>query len=133
MGTHNRITKEKYQNIKTKAKRPEQDAELAKEFEVSISTIRNIRRTKNYEAYLERVLRFHGNPKSKKTVAFKRPKIATYRPNKEAWNRMELLDNGPINTRAWALLEILPAIICIIILIVAIAAIICIAMECGNG
>lgn len=61
MGVHNRITEEKFNRIKPYAKESALDREVAKTFGVGRTTVRNIRLSKDYEAYCKRVFRFHQN------------------------------------------------------------------------
>lgn len=82
MGIHNRITKEKFSQIKKEVSTPSEDVAVAKKFEVGGCTVRNIRLSKDYQEYCERVFRFHGFPKGK-------AKIELYKPSKE---RLEQLD-----------------------------------------
>ena len=63
MGTHNRITKTRYNQIKKNLKTPADDANAMREFGICATSCRNIRLTKNYDEYCERVFRYHGHPK----------------------------------------------------------------------
>lgn len=74
MGVHNRITQQKYTNIKKAIKQDDagkyayiedQDRDIGKRFGVSKTTIRNIRNTDNYQTYCEKIFRFHGHPRTK--------------------------------------------------------------------
>lgn len=75
MGLHNRITKKKYDKMKTYSNRclaigttptSAVDARVSEKFGVSASTARNIRLTGDYQRYCERVFRYHGNPGRRK-------------------------------------------------------------------
>lgn len=66
MGVYNRITEEKYNQLKQVLKSPADDAEVKKKYQVGRTTCQNVRNTKNYQEYCERVFRFHGHPKAKK-------------------------------------------------------------------
>lgn len=72
MGVHNRITKQKYNSMKKYLKKPSDDPTVAEKFGVGLTTCRNVRRTKDYNAYLERVFRFHGNPRGHKCSGSKK-------------------------------------------------------------
>lgn len=63
MGTHNRITEERYRQMKELLKAPADDRVIAQTFGVSTSTCRNVRNTKDYAEYCERVFRYHGHPR----------------------------------------------------------------------
>ena len=84
MGTQNRVTEEKYKQIKAfvteqelKGKMMSQiDAAVEKKFGFKQSTSQNIRRTKDYQGYCERVFRFHGNPVKKPATMKKSSKKA---------------------------------------------------------
>lgn len=86
MGAQNRITKDKYnqikafldQNAKNYNKTANLDEAACKKFGIGDTTSRAIRNTEDYVAYCERKFRFHGNPK-KKTPA-KRPVTAKFPP-----------------------------------------------------
>lgn len=89
MGLQNRITENKYNNIKKAmvswGKKFETNTELdeaiCEEFGIGMSSARNIRLTKNYQAYCERVFRFHGHP------AGKGSKGRIVEPSKDAQSR----------------------------------------------
>lgn len=76
MGLHNRITKDKYNQIKrflnenkSKFKKTENlDEAACKKFGISRSSARSIRNTKDYAEYCERVFRYHGHPKKGTTA-----------------------------------------------------------------
>lgn len=116
MGTHNRITKEKFAEIKGKVKEPKDDVAIAEELGVGESTVRNVRLSKDYQAYCERVFRFHGNP-GKRNKRVVKPKVVEYKPSKEAWERLELTDDGPENMRIWALMVLFPVIISFLLVV----------------
>ncbi|MBR0403108.1 hypothetical protein IJI55_00950 [Candidatus Saccharibacteria bacterium] len=92
MGLHNRITEEKYNEIKKyinsrKAVKELQvlDNIVAKTFGIGLTSARNIRLTDNYQAYCERVFRFHGHP-GKKGKSTHEPKIKSV-PDKDFLGR----------------------------------------------
>lgn len=72
MGINNAMTEQKYKALKADlnaalksekyAKLETLDKEVTRKHGFSISTGRNVRNTKNYQEYQERVFRFHGNP-----------------------------------------------------------------------
>lgn len=65
MGVHNRISEDKYYQIKAVTKVPADDAATMKKFGVGASTCRTVRNTADYQEYCERVFRYHGHPKKK--------------------------------------------------------------------
>ena len=78
MGLHNQITEHKYNQIKTSINHLQPQYETVADLDQSIcglygvgmSTAKNIRLTNDYQAYCERVFRFHGHPgKKAKPVA----------------------------------------------------------------
>ena len=62
MGSHNRITREKYNKIKQACNAPADDAKVMQKFGISQTTCRQIRNTEDYQEYCERVFRYHGHP-----------------------------------------------------------------------
>lgn len=66
MGSHNRITEEKYKTLKSKLKSPADDARVVKQFGVSLTVCRMVRNTNSYAEYCERRFRYHGNPNKKR-------------------------------------------------------------------
>lgn len=78
MGLHNRITEDKYNKIKKYINSKKAVKELrvldnavVEAFGIGLSSARNIRLTDNYQAYCERVFRFHGHPGKKAKPAAK--------------------------------------------------------------
>lgn len=66
MGSHNRITKEKFEKIKKDCKTPFDDPLVAEKHGISTRTARGIRNSEDYQEYTERVFRYHGYPKGQK-------------------------------------------------------------------
>lgn len=74
MGVNNIMTEEKYKSLKEDINAAlksgkydylsKLDKEVSKKHGFCESTGRNVRNTKNYQAYQERIFRFHGHPSS---------------------------------------------------------------------
>lgn len=125
MGVHNRITEDKFKQIKALAKEPQTDDLIAGRFSVSRSTVRNIRLSKDYQRYCERVFRFHGHPVGQK--------IAIYQPDVEKLNRdMEFEAFGePDIKKARRYERILVFVIACLVVLVALAGILVGVMSRG--
>lgn len=65
MGSHNRITEEKFKKIKKDCRTPFDDPLVSEKHKISTRTARQIRNSKNYQEYTERVFRYHGYPKGR--------------------------------------------------------------------
>lgn len=78
MGLHNRITRERYKKIKTCLKKPEDDIKAVEVYGISYTTARQIRNTKDYDEYCERVFRYHGHPKRKQNIWKTSPDVGKF-------------------------------------------------------
>lgn len=65
MGVHNRITAEKYKQLKAELHSPVDDDIAIAKYGLSRTTCRMVRNTANYAEYCERRFRYHGNPQAR--------------------------------------------------------------------
>lgn len=105
MGAHNRITEEKYKEIKKDCKLPSDDIFVMEKHKVSQTTVRYVRNTANYQEYCERVFRYHGHPKGARGSVITKTPQQRSKTLKNAKNSTNIIEQV-IKVAPWAIIAV---------------------------
>lgn len=105
MAKYNSITEGKFKQIKKECKVPADDPAAIKKYGVCATTVQRIRLSADYQAYCERVFRYHGHPKGRRgSVITKAPQKRT-KTLKDTNKRMSVAEFGS-KIAPWVLLAV---------------------------